>query len=86
MAIKKTTVYKTRDNEDFDTLLEAEAHELSLDIAAVAISQGVHNSPEVRLLCQKIAKNYSAFVDVFHQIKLNGMKRAAAAKKVEQSK
>jgi hypothetical protein len=84
--ISKTTVYKTRDNESFDTLLEAEAHELSLDLAAVAVFQGVQTSPEVRALCRKIAKNYSAFVDVLHQIKLNGMKKAAAAKKAGQTK
>lgn len=81
MAIQKAIIYKTRDDRDFDTLLEAETHELSLDLAAVAVSQKVVNNPDVRLLCQAIAKNFSAFEDVFRQIKLNQMKRNAAAKK-----
>lgn len=75
MTISKTTVYKTRDGESFDTLLDAEIHELSLDLGAAAIKQGVSLSPEIKQLCRKIAKNYGEFEEILRQIKLKNMKR-----------
>jgi len=69
-TIKRSTIFTTRDGQQFDSMAEAQLHEASLDLLAIFIKKGFVNDGGVKAVCRALATHYGEFSDALTKLKV----------------